>query len=82
MRINQAYPLSQLMDAVRYYEKTAGRRVTFEYILLKGINDSIDNANQLSDLIRGTLAYVNLIPYNDVLENGYHRSEDGTVKSF
>jgi 23S rRNA (adenine2503-C2)-methyltransferase len=56
--------------------------VTFEYILLKGINDSIDNANQLSDLIRGTLAYVNLIPYNDVLENGYHRSEDGTVKKF
>jgi len=82
MRINQAYPLSQLMDAVRYYEKKAGRRVTFEYILLKGINDSIDNANQLSDLIRGTLAYVNLIPYNDVLENGYHRSEDGTVKKF
>lgn len=82
MKINTVYPLEQLMPAVKEYEKIAGRRVTFEYILLAGINDSIENANQLSDLIRGTLAYVNLIPYNEVIENSYKRSSDASVHAF
>lgn len=82
MKINRVHNLSTLMDAVKYYEKTAGRRVTFEYILLKDVNDQIEHANQLSDLIRGTLAYVNLIPYNEVDEHGYRRSDSKTIKAF
>jgi 23S rRNA (adenine2503-C2)-methyltransferase len=75
MPINKKYPLEELMDAIKYYEKTADRRVTFEYILLKGINDSVDHARQLKELIKDTFAYVNLIPYNEVSENRYKRSD-------
>ena len=75
MPINKQYPLDELMDAIKYYEKTANRRVTFEYILLKGINDSLEHAKQLKELIKDTFAYVNLIPYNEVTENKYKRSD-------
>ena len=70
------------MEAVKYYEKTAGRRVTFEYIMLKDINDSLECAAQLVKLIKGTLAYVNLIPYNPVDENSFKRSDDKQVHKF
>ena len=82
MPINKKYPLNELMDAVRYYEKEAGRRVTFEYILLKGINDQKENALELAFLIKGTLAYVNLIPFNPVKELEYNRSDNKTVHNF
>ncbi len=82
MPISRVYPLNDLMEAVKYYEKTAGRRVTFEYILLKGINDSKKDAEDLAKLIKGTLAYVNLIPYNEVNEMKYRRSESSSVKEF
>ena len=76
MPINRAYPLEKLIPAVKEYEKTAGRRVTFEYILLKDVNDKMEHADELARLIKGTLAYVNLIPYNPVNENGYQRSNN------
>lgn len=82
MPISRKYPLDELMKAVKYYEQTAGRRVTFEYILLKGINDSTDNARELARLIKGTLAYVNLIPYNPVNEMKYQRSDEKSVHNF
>lgn len=82
MKINKVYPLDKLMEAVKYYEKTASRRVTFEYILLKGINDSVKHADELADLIRGTKAYVNLIPYNSVIEKDFERSSNNAVHAF
>lgn len=82
MPISHKYPIDELMKAVKYYEQTAGRRVTFEYILLKGINDSTDNARELAKLIKGTLAYVNLIPYNPVNEMKYQRSDEKSVHNF
>ena len=82
MPISLKYPLNELMDAVKYYEKEAGRRVTFEYILLKGINDSKENAKELAFLIKGTLAYVNLIPYNPIKELVYQRSDEKNVRDF
>jgi 23S rRNA (adenine2503-C2)-methyltransferase len=82
MKINKAYPIKDIIEAAKYYEQEAGRRVTFEYILLKGINDSISCADELSDLIRGMLAYVNLIPYNEVNENSFKRSDDKTIHDF
>jgi 23S rRNA (adenine2503-C2)-methyltransferase len=82
MPIASRYSLAELMDAVRYYEEKAGRRVTFEYIMLKDVNDTLACADQLSDLIRGTLAYVNLIPYNPVKEKPYQRSDEKTVRAF
>ena len=82
MKINKVYPLKELINACRQYEIIANRRLTFEYILLKGVNDSLENADELADLIKGMLAYVNLIPYNPVNENDYQRSDNKTVKSF
>lgn len=82
MPINFKYNLTQLMEAVKYYEKVANRRVTFEYILLKGVNDSKENALELVNLIKGTLAYVNLIPFNPVEELKYKRSDSKTVHQF
>lgn len=82
MPINRTYPIEELMEAVKYYEKNAGRRVTFEYILLKDVNDSVLCAKELASLIKGTLAYVNLIPYNPVNEMKYKRSEEKDVHLF
>ena len=75
MPINKAYPLEQLMDAINYYLTLNNRRLTFEYILLKGVNDQDKHVNELVKLIKGMNAYVNLIPYNEVNEHGY-RSVD------
>ena len=75
MPINRAYPLEQLMDAIDEYTKLNNRRLTFEYILLKGVNDQNKHVDELANLIRGLNAYVNLIPYNEVDEHGY-RSVD------
>ena len=74
MPINKAYPLHELMEAIKYYNVTADRRITFEYILLKDVNDTMECADELASLVRPVFAYVNLIPYNEVNENGYHRS--------
>ena len=82
MPISRGYKMEQLMEAVKFYEKEAGRRVTFEYIMLKGVNDSLECAEELTKLIKGTLAYVNLIPYNPVDENSFERSEDKQVHKF
>jgi len=75
MKINKVYPLKDLIKAVKDYVEISGRRVTFEYILLKGVNDDLTHANELSDLIRGINAYVNLIPYNPVSEFGYKKTD-------
>ena len=80
MKINKAYPLEVLIPSVAEYNRIADRRVTYEYILLKGINDSMENADELARLIKPTFAYVNLIPYNEVDEHGYRRSDN--VKAF
>lgn len=82
MPINKAYPLEVLMKEIRYYVKTTNRRVTFEYILLAGINDSIECANELCDLVQGLNCYINLIPYNETNNLGYKRSKKDTISSF
>lgn len=71
MPVNKAYPLEELMEAIHFYAQENNRRLTFEYILLKGINDHSEHVNQLAKLMKGLNAYVNLIPYNAVDEHGY-----------
>lgn len=82
MKINKVYPLKELIKAVTEYTEVSGRRVTFEYILLKGVNDSLQHADELSDLIRGINAYVNLIPYNPVDEFGYKKTDQKRAHMF
>ncbi len=82
MPVDRAYPLDELMKALKAYSEDNHRRLTFEYILLKGVNDSDDDAKQLADLIRGMNAYVNLIPYNEVDENGYKTTDERRALHF
>ncbi len=64
MPINKAYKIEELMASIKEYIKETNRRVTFEYIMLKDVNDSVDCAIELSNLLKGINCYVNLIPYN------------------
>ncbi len=82
MEINKAYPIEKLIETVKFYIEQTNRRVTFEYILLKGVNDSRACAKELSQLLRGMNAYVNLIPYNETSHIEYKKSESDTILAF
>ncbi len=70
MPINKAYPIRELMGACREYSRITSRRITFEYTLVKGVNDGREQAKELIELLRGMLCHVNLIPLNKVEETG------------
>ncbi len=74
MPVNHTYPVSELMKACRAYYESTKRRISFEYALIEGVNDSPECARQLSSLFKGILAHINLIPVNDVTGTGYKKS--------
>lgn len=82
MPVNRKYPINELLKACRYYADTTGRRVTYEYALISGVNDSDENARELAGRIKGTLCHVNLIPVNPVEGTGYSQSADKRIASF
>lgn len=82
MPINKVYRIEDVMEAIRVYIEKTNRRVTFEYILLKGLNDSAENAKELAKLIRGMNAYVNLIPYNETENLDFKRSSKDSIMRF
>lgn len=82
MPINKAYPIEELVKAIHFYIEKTNRRVTIEYILIKGINDSISCADELATLLHGLNVYVNLIPYNEVLGKPYERSSKADMVAF
>ena len=82
MPVNDAYPVEVLMPAVRRYQETTGRRVSFEYSMVRGVNDSDACARQLADLIRGMGAHVNLIPINPVDGSPYSATDAANVQRF
>ncbi|HHY92286.1 MAG TPA: 23S rRNA (adenine(2503)-C(2))-methyltransferase RlmN [Firmicutes bacterium] len=82
MPINRRYPLAGLMAACREYAALTGRRVTFEYALIAGVNDGLRQARQLAQLVSGLTAHVNLIPLNPVAERGFERPDARRVALF
>ncbi|MBO0959161.1 23S rRNA (adenine(2503)-C(2))-methyltransferase RlmN [Neobacillus sp. MM2021_6] len=82
MPINKAYKLDDLMKAVRYYIDKTGRRISFEYGLFGGVNDSTDHAEELADLLKGIKCHVNLIPVNYVPERDYVRTPKDKIFAF
>lgn len=82
MKINHAYDMDELKEVLVEYCNKTNRRLTFEYILLNGINDQTEHAMQLIKWLEGTCSYVNLIPYNSVDESGYQRSEEKNINNF
>ncbi|MEK5079593.1 23S rRNA (adenine(2503)-C(2))-methyltransferase RlmN [Solibacillus sp. FSL W7-1436] len=82
MPIAKAYKLEELMDAVKYYTKKTGRRVTFEYGLMSGQNDTEEVALELANLIKNVKCHVNLIPINYVPERDYIRTSRSKIFAF
>jgi len=82
MPVNDAYPVAQLIAACRRYQQTTGRRVSFEYSMVRGVNDSPATARELAALIRGMGAHVNLIPINPVDGSPYSATDAENVKHF
>ena len=82
MNINKAYKIEDIISAVKYYISKTNRRVTFEYIMLDGVNDSFECANELSNLLKGLNCYVNLIPYNETTHIEYKKSSKDSIIKF
>lgn len=81
--VNKTYPLERLMASCRSYARRTGRRLTFEYVLLKGVNDEPEHARELSLLIRGMGAAVNIIPYNPTtVAEAFGRPEQARIMKF
>jgi 23S rRNA (adenine2503-C2)-methyltransferase len=80
--VNRRYPIAELVDACREYAARVGRRVTFEYVLLEGINDTPSHARRLGERLQGLLAHVNLIPWNPVPGLPYRRPGPDRVRAF
>lgn len=82
MPINKVYNIKTLIDAIKKYIKFTNRRVTFEYIMLKDINDTKECALELCDLLRGINCYVNLIPYNETTHIEYKKTDKENIMKF
>lgn len=82
MPINKVYPIEKVMNAIDIYIKKTNRRVTFEYILLEGINDRDEDALELSKLVKDKNCYINLIPYNETNNFGYKRTKPIQIMKF
>ena len=82
MPVNRMYPLAALLRAARLYAQQTKRRVTYEYILIRDVNDGVREAEQLAKLLRGQLASVNLIPINPVAERKLFRPDRAAIRRF
>ena len=82
MKINKVYKIEELIAALKYYLDKTNRRITFEYILIKGVNDRDQDALDLIKLVKNVNCYVNLIPYNEVITNPYKASSHERCEEF
>ena len=82
MPIANKYSLQEVMEACKYYFEKTGRRITFEYSLVAGVNDTKEDANELVDLIKGMNCHVNLIPVNPIKERDYKQSNKEQIQHF
>lgn len=82
MPINKAYSIKEIIDALRVYLNKTNRRITFEYILLKDVNDSEDCALELAKLVKGLNCYINLIPYNETNNIDFKRTNTIQIMKF
>ncbi|CAG8517773.1 4364_t:CDS:2 [Paraglomus brasilianum] len=83
--LNKTFPISMLLDTCRKYSKSMNnrtRRITFEYCLLKGVNDSLDDAQELARLLKDISAHVNVIPFNEWPGSGYETPDKETIEQF
>lgn len=82
MPVNDKWGVDEAINACKNYAEVTGRRVSFEYTLINGVNDTTECAHELADKLKVMLCHVNLIPVNDVEERGNVRSTDKSIKNF
>lgn len=82
MPINKKWPLKDLLDACLKYTKESGDRVTFEYVLLKGVTDSLEDAKKLVSLTRNIPCKINIIPFNEHPGSGFYRPDEEQIRRF
>ena len=82
MPVAKAYDLTQVLDACKYYFEQTGRRISFEYSLIAGVNDSAEDVRNLSSLLRGMNCHVNLIPVNPIKERDFSQPDTKAVREF
>jgi 23S rRNA (adenine2503-C2)-methyltransferase len=82
MPINRKFPIEKLLEACQHFPLRGGRRITFEYVLLKGINDSVEDARRLAGLLRPIKAKINLIPFNSHPGCRYDRPDEDSILRF
>ena len=82
MPVAKKFDLDELMQSCRYYIEKTGRRISFEYAMIAGENDSHAHAERLSKLLSGMICHVNLIPLNDVKERAYTKSSKKAIDDF
>jgi 23S rRNA (adenine2503-C2)-methyltransferase len=82
MPVNRTYPLADLLDACRQFPLPAGRKITFEYILIQGLNDSVDHARRLAKWLAPLKAKINLIPFNPFGDSDFERPGQAAIQAF
>ena len=82
MPVNKKYNIDMLLDACRRYIGENHRRISFEYSIINGVNDSVETANSLADLLEGMLCHVNVIPVNNVEENDFKKPDKVKIQKF
>jgi 23S rRNA (adenine2503-C2)-methyltransferase len=82
MRVNNKWNVETLIKACKDYIKTTGRRISFEYAVISGVNDSDSCAKELAKLLKGMLCHVNLIPANPVKENSFSKPDRAKILHF
>ncbi len=82
MKVNRKWGIDELLKACKHYYGVTGRRISFEYALISGVNDTAENADELVKIIKGIMSHVNLIPANPVEENDFKRTDEESVRRF
>lgn len=82
MPVNKKYPIEKLIEACKEYQSVTGRRISFEYALMSGVNDSDENARELAHLLKGMLCHINLIPVNAVKERNFKKGTTEKINHF
>lgn len=80
--IERKYPLPQLIDSLRDFDQSGGKRITFEYVMIDGVNDSLADADELADLVSEFTAFVNLIPFNPIPANDWRPTPPAQLERF
>lgn len=82
MPIANKYSIKEILEACDFYIKKTNRRITFEYALVKDVNDRLEDAKELGQLLKGMLCHVNLIPVNEIKENEFKKSQKKSIDNF